>query len=726
MSGGSKKQTIGYKYHIGMQMVLCHGPADSIRRIDVSERTVWTGSATTQLTISAAQIFGGESREGGISGVVDVAMGYPTQLKNDYLVSKLGPDIPAFRGVLAVILRQVYIGLNPYLKPWAFWVRRVLVKTDGTSQWLPDKAAVGTHDLNAAHIIRECLTDKFWGLGYADSLIDDVSFTNSANTLFNEGFGLSILWSKSSSLEDFIGEILSHIDANLYVNRSTGKFTLKLVRNDYNYDLLPEFDDLNVRKVSNFKRTSKSELVNTVNVKFLDVDTGKESSVTVQDAALVRWMRISNVSSNSYFGISNAPLAIKVASRDLKAASIPLASCTMYTNRDGAELNIGDAIKLTWEECGLDEVVMRVANVELGELTDNTVAVNLIEDAFSYSDASYINSNVSLWTRPQNEPSPAPYHRVDEATYYELATTLGDSAAAAIDSMSSYVFLSAVRPSNDSINMQLSSWINSAWSDRGRVDFCPTATTVSAVSKVETVILIDNAIDVDIVSIKTYAYLGSEIVRIDSISYPSVTIARGCLDTVPQTHAAGTRLYFIDEFGGTDEVEYVQGQNAQFKLRPITALGVLPIDSAATQALQIQARHFKPYAPGNFRINSVQYPQVIVSPITFSWAHRDRLLQTTSDIISTTDGNIGPEAGVTYTLTIQRGSIGWTTIKSDNISGTSYSWTTESVDVLDGFSSSQRFLLKSVRGGVDSFQQHEHVADRTGIGYNLGEFLGGL
>ena len=54
-----------------------------------------------------------------------------------------------------------------------------------------------------------------------------------ADTLFSEGMGISILWESQSSIEEFVKLIVKHIDAALYVDNSTGKFVLKLIRNDY-------------------------------------------------------------------------------------------------------------------------------------------------------------------------------------------------------------------------------------------------------------------------------------------------------------------------------------------------------------------------------------------------------------------------------------------------------------------------------------------------------------
>ena len=162
--GGSKAVTVGYKYYVGMHMVLCHGPVDNISKIMVDGRTAWSGSNTGgSITISASELFGGESREGGISGTIDVAMGSTTQAANDYLQSKIQSDMPAFRNVVSLILRQVYVGLNPYLKPWSVRATRIQTLSRGQAQWYTAKAAIG-NDMNPAHIIRECLTDPVWGI----------------------------------------------------------------------------------------------------------------------------------------------------------------------------------------------------------------------------------------------------------------------------------------------------------------------------------------------------------------------------------------------------------------------------------------------------------------------------------------------------------------------------------------------------------------------------------
>lgn len=67
-----------WRYFMGVQIVsLCQGPVDAIRRIIVGEREAWSGLVTDNSTIyiNKPELFGGDDREGGVIGNVDVLDG---------------------------------------------------------------------------------------------------------------------------------------------------------------------------------------------------------------------------------------------------------------------------------------------------------------------------------------------------------------------------------------------------------------------------------------------------------------------------------------------------------------------------------------------------------------------------------------------------------------------------------------------------------------------------
>ena len=723
--GSSKSQTVGYKYYLGVHMVFCHGPIDKIIKIEFDDKTAWTGNATGgSITVSADNLFGGEGREGGVSGTFDIDMGGDSQTPNSYLVSKLGALVPGFRGVVSAVFRQVYLGMNPYLKRPSFWGQRILVRQNGIAQWYSTKAAIG-QDMNPAHIIRECLTDLDWGMGYPEADVDDTAFQTAADQMFSEGMGMSILWDKSVTLEEFIQEVLKHIDGSLFVDRTSGKFVLKLVRGGYNVASLLVLDESSVDKISDFKRNTIGELINSVTVVYWDASTGKDNSVTVQDIALAAQQQSVVSTTKQFPGFTNGTIATKVAARSLKALSVPLASGTIYANRKAASLNIGDVFVLSWPRYGISQLVMRVANVELGALDSNVVKISAVEDVFALSSAIYAPPPPSGWTDPNNAPTPCPYHCVIEAPFWELCQRMGETDARSISETAGFVVATGVRPTSDAGNAKLyTNPTNTAYEEAGTVDFCPTAVLSAAITPDQTVIPISGGIDLDIVRLNTYAVIDNELVVVTAINSSSMTVGRGVLDTVPVVHALGARVFFPDVYFETDPVEYATGETARIKLLPTTAKGTLVEASATVQTVTIQARSSKPYPPGQFRINSQAYPDAVRGnqSITVTWAHRDRLQQTAT-LIDTEAASIGPEANTTYTcrLLTRAGSVlvthaGLTGVVTDTFTlaemGSNYG--------------RLRIQLWAVRDGIQSLQMHDWEFTRSGYGAGYGYSYGGV
>ncbi len=206
---------------------------------------VASGSAPNHtITVDNPGLFGGNEKEGGVRGNIDLLFGASDQAQNTYLASKLDANIPAFRGSMGLVLNQVYVGTSPYIKSWAFLCRRVFTQVNGDAQWNITKAAISGgaedgDDLNPAHIIRECLINTGWGIGFETSDIDSTSFERAADILYDEVFGLSLLWDQIEPIEDFVGSVLRTIAGFLYQDLATGKWVLSLTR-DPNLPIIDE------------------------------------------------------------------------------------------------------------------------------------------------------------------------------------------------------------------------------------------------------------------------------------------------------------------------------------------------------------------------------------------------------------------------------------------------------------------------------------------------------
>jgi len=203
-------------------------------------------------------------------------------------------------------------------------------------------------------------------------------------------------------------------------------------------------------------------------------------------------------------------------------------------------------------------------------------------------------------------------------------------------------------------------------------------------------------------------------VRIDTIDEGAgtVTLARGCADTVPVQHAAGDRIYFYGDDAGTDAREYVDGELVHAKLLTRTSTEVLDAGSAPDDTVVMNGRQARPYPPGNFQIGGVAYPLTESGALAMTWSHRDRVLQADT-LIDTLAADIGPEAGTTYTVRIYADGVLEHT--ETGITGNSFSYTGLSDGVL------MRIELFAVRDTLESWQTHirEFLYITTAIDFRI-------
>jgi len=680
------KTTVGYKYYIGMHMVLCHGVA-KLLGVKIGDKTAWSGSTT------GGQIYVNAGDKG--SGNVDFIPGTDEQGQNDYLQARLGADIPAFRGVVSAVLRRVYVGKSPYIEAWSFYAQRI------PADWLSAKAQIGD-DMNPVHIIREVLTNRVWGLGMPAADIDDANFTQAANTLYNEEFGVSLLWDRSASAEDFISEILKYIDAGLYIDRNTGHFMLRLIRNDYDIETIPVLDEFNILAVQDYKRKSDLDIYNTVTVKFWDRQTRKEHSFTAVDSTLVSTMGGTNPTEVNYIGITDRDLVNKVAARDLTALSAPLVSAVITTNRAGAQFKYGDAFLWLWPRYGISQMVMRVTAAEYTDPANNAVRIECTQDVFGVFTSIYTAPPSSGWVDPIGDPEPIAYHSFIEAPYYWLVREGGQAAADQVGA-SGHLLITGVNPGAGAYEAEL--WIkdNTDYFEAGEADFCPTATAVNAVDFDDTVIAISNQEDMDLAEVGAWAVIDTEIVRVDAAGESSITVGRGCLDTVPQQHAAGARIYFAGSIYDSTVEQYPSGKTVYAKLLTKTPNGTLDIDDAPQQTLQFASRAIRPYPPARLRINGYVQPDELWGDLSIEWRHRDRTIQVTESIVDTEQNqSIGPETGTTYTIEVRRIDTGALLYTQTGLSGQSVTITAAQI----GYDGQVNLTLWSTRAGYSSLQKH--------------------
>ena len=711
--GGSKSVTIGYKYYLGMHMVICHGPVDSLQAIIAGEREAWSGNATSsqQITISASSLFGGEKKEGGISGKVDIMMGESTQSTNSYLLAQLGNPMPAFRGVLSVVLRRVYIcAMSAYPKPWAFKIKRIPGK-----DWYAAKADI-SGSANPVHVVYETLTNSDWGMGYPTTAIDLTSFATAADQCYSENLGVSMIMSNQDSTEKFIYDCLGHMNGMLYARPDNGQFAIKLLRDDYTVSSLTTFNESNVVSLESFERPSYAEMVNEVIVVYRPQGTTEDDSVTVQDLASIQSQGGIVSQTVQYPGIDNATNAARVAMRDLRQKSTPLSRIRIHVNRSAWNLTLGSVFKFSWAEHGLVDVVYRALAINHGTLQEGMIAIDAVEDVFGLPTTTYMGNQTSGWTDPIITPTSFSTVKIVEANYFDIATRVSEADLANVPSSAAYLVGFAGQPTSYCSGAELWSGAGAnandyTYASTGSV--CPIGTLSAAITELQTSIVLSTMssnFEFTTQLIGKYAYIDEEIVRIDTINLATqtVTVGRGCLDTVPSKHVLGS-LFICAEYSRiTDPFEYAYPGSRKTKMLRRTPIGLTTLSSVTEIEKVFTGRYGRPYAPGNFKIAGQSYPTSITqsTQLQITWSHRDKTQQLVRPIIDTTAGNIGPEAGVTYTARLIRVSDSVVLSSGTGLTGTSFTFTyTGTATVI--------VELWAVKAGLDSHQKHSHQFNLT-------------
>lgn len=1000
------RQVLGYKYFLGMQMGLCHGPADVLYRITIGDKTAWKGfSAGGRINVKKESLFGGDQSEGGVSGALDLEMGEPDQLQNDYLVSKLGANISAFRGIVTVVLRKFYLGTSNYIKPWEFRLQRIHLRSDGSAQWydataaipaaevnsdkdpgvelsndatgsendidtngdyaargssgqvniwhLPDGAeqtvtvdghlfvdavhitdfdelvvrsggdisgitgtalefrdianpsavlqsislnsmiedsgatdlnfgfymddisvngdafalvkvvtgnasapwillarsdlgswsvqsyqsfgsstgtmtslsmgptyaygvidnsdqvvrvtwngswardlislpgfsgsthprainyneatglvtvvndtgifvynedltvlvrsstgltsiigypanskrmsmpsatlvlarasstsssvnhiffvplsdlsldreivisdtkyvrktvafkhflynqnngigvlagptytvawpiAATVFDMNPAHIIRECLTDATWGMGYNDADIDDTSFTACADTFYSELFGLSLQWSQEEEIQEFVSTILTHVDAYLYVSRSTGKFVLKAIRNDYDIDLIPVLTEDDVVEWTEIDHRSQAEAVSSVLVKFYYREKRKTGAHLVTNLAQSMQATKVQPATKEYQGINRSDLAIKVATRDVIALGSGLTSGRLIAKRTIESLNPGDPFRLVSARHGLSGEVMRVADMNFGDGRQNKIGLKFLPDVFNLGAAVLVDDTDSPWIPPSSDPLPVSPRLVWEMPYREMRQMVGDADLTSLltgDAGAGLLQVAGVAPSGDAANADVKVDAGSGYAGTEQMDFAPGGFISGDLAIDATSVTLAAGSGIDATAIGLLATIGdgsrtgTEVVRVDAVAGDVLTIARGCLDTVPMAHTTGAAFVLFDDLSTSDFETYTDAEVISVKLLTNTGNGQL--SGAPSDSVTFASRGIRPIPPKNAQLNGVGYGVIdatLLDPIPATWVRRNRLTELTPPL-GWTDADVSPESGQTTTL----------------------------------------------------------------------------
>ena len=713
----------GYKYFLGLQCGICHGPIDALLGISVAEDVVWAGTAVDETirinsTEQIISIFGtvvlipGENSDSdAVSGIVDVQSGTASQARNPYMVGQLGSDIPAYRGIACATFNKFFWGGSPTPGATGFLVKNIPTLLGTLHSDIGGQA-------NPAHMIYELLVSTEFGSATPLSNINKQSFVTCAETLFNEGFGLKLKWESQTSVESIVTKLEKIVNAKLYPDYETGEIVLKLIRDDYVLADLPILDESNVIKFSTFSRPGWFETVNEVRVSYSETGAkdNTDQAGIAQDLGNLHMQQGQRVSTSlNYPQIPTAEVAAKVAQTELRQLSMPLSKCSLTVNRAGVSLSPGEVFILNRPSRGISNQIMRVGKWVEADISSSTITIDAIQDVYGLATALTAPAPVSSWVAPSYTPVDVVKSREDQLPYL-LAVNDTNFNPTGVYTPQGIGWLFAASPNGISYNFDLlvdgvKEGIKNTFSSVGAL---PSVVGVSDTSVIVTISTVSTTVPTSDQSLgSTVICLGEELISYAGASnnldgtYTLVGCERGLLDTVPVEHGVGADVWF-DTFnhGVRPVTSYSTTAVVDFKYLPRTPSGQLLEADATNHSLTFTNRTARPYPVGNIKVSGASYGGIMTATeAVVSWAERNRLTQ--SDAIATqTAPTVTPEVGTTYTLKIyDRNDVLLRT--EAGLTGTSYTYLLANELADTGLASPETrltFTMQTIVGSLVSWQ----------------------
>ena len=714
---GSKKAKMNVTlYNMGIHMGLARS-IDELVQIDVGGKRAWQGSMTQNggFYINNPDLFGGATKEGGIQGGAHLLMGKQDQQVLPALAQMLGGLVPAFRGLATLFYDGQICANSPYPKQWKIRARRTQSGWNDDTPWYPAKLTIWMADnqikaMNPAHILYQLWTGSDFR-GLTPSRLDDAAWRKLADLLFDEGLGLCFKWTKQSSLKDFMQQLMDHVGMSQYVDRHSGLIIPTAIRGGYDVDALPLFTpETGLLGIDEYATDALNTGINEVIVNYCDpLDSGNKRQVREKNIGAIHASGgVVNSTSVDYIGAPTAQLARRLARRDLNALSGYLRRFNVRLDRRAAAYVMpGGLIRVSEPELGIESMVVRIGQVEYGSFVDGQITIKGATDVFGLPATVYNTEEPGGYYPPDGTPVAIEDGRLIEASYRDLVLQLGNAEVATLSPDSSYLATAAMRPSVLTTSYNLHTKITGTldYQNQDSALFCGVAELAAGVDYLDTQVVLSNAQDLLSIEKGVAALIDDEVVRVDAYNSltQTLTIARGCADTVPARHAAGARIWFYEDLLAYDETQYSKGVKLDVKLQPVTTQAEMALVSVTAQQITFTGRQARPYPPGLLKLNNESYPDTITgSDITLTWVHRNRITQA-EHLIDTTTASMTPEDGTTYTVRLRR--------KSNNAIIAQQTGITDTTATLSAgvFTGEAIIELLSVRDGLESYQKHNHV-----------------
>lgn len=627
-------------------------------------------------------------------GLVRVYPGASTQTRivnsdpyfQNFTNGQVGPN---YRNICWALFIDYQIGINaPVPKTYQFIVRRLpkVLRDDGSTvaglynRGSADATNPSYYQANPAAIIYEILTNKLWGRGCSSDIIDEASFIYASAYYRSKNLGMSLVMDSPEKLTAFLDGIRGHLKSIL--SWKNGLWTLRCLLDPQTVAgtiLTLTSDEVEALQVT---RPLWPQTQNDLRCEFVSRrKLYKPDIVHVQDVANVQLTDRVNSQNISLACFAEWNLAVQQAWRVLREMSYPLMLGTFYINRFHSQIEVGDCIRLQWNEWGDDAVTayFDVVKLEPQGKDDERIKVTVVENIFICPVAGIENSvtlpTVQSWEKVQPVPDTDiylfgdvgnPYVKllITPITAFELPAIftggdeqtlfVGQSYNPGFNGMDVY-WTQGTRTGDLQPFLSIATGIRGSYiaaKPQGE-EIAPSATLSTAISTIDYFdrslelcqFTINNTLeDASWLEINTitkdsdsledladngnwFAYIGEEIIKIGCVerisgnTFRMRNVIRGFFGTPISPHPIGAILYFVNTLShGCVSSSLDKNKSVTFKAFPKSPSGQTPVSyNFSTPSGLYYGLGSRPLAPSAYDIQpqDATYWKIFIRPRHF-------------------------------------------------------------------------------------------------------------
>jgi hypothetical protein len=750
-AGIGQLRTASYKHFAGFAYGICHGPIDGIRTIWIDEKEAVIGStsnAGNSILIDKPKMWGGAHELGGIYAVCDIVRGdfWPTQGVNSYLASQVG-TAGAYSGKALLIIRgpsgsadSGYFAATPsdapLVRPIALEVCRF-----PSNLGVPAYKACGSDslDANPAEVAYEWITNTVYGGRLSPTRIDLASFQDGAQRHFTEGLGYSNELNRDYDVESALDDISTLADAVIFGSLHNGTIKYKVIRRTYSIPALPVFkhgddasvtdkSEYNVLEIESHELGTWKGTANDFRLEYLNRANKYQTEKQVaQDQANREIQQRTVTVKKDFKGVALPGTAALVATREMRAASFPRPTMTLYVNRDGYDKEPADVIKLISYKYGWTKI-LRVLEVGIGKEDDSRIKLTCVEDLFGIGAAAFASSSSggasgSDFIYPL-DPAEIMDYVVQDAPYFLHRSDVPE------------VLTFAAKPSDSQIKYDVQVSLDSGVSyveEGPDADYAITGNITEAVDRLTDTKLTSltftptNTFDATRLENATAAEIstGSNLIywedtgewgAVETITdngdgtylLENIWRAVGGFDSVPAPHSAGAAVWFFT-YGRGFTSEHAVSTSLLLKLLSNAPGADFALADATAISHTTTTRALKPSPVRGVTINT-DYLLTEIGPVddvVVDWKITNRLLDGTVTEQTADDSTITVEDTATWTVRYYATESGSVLLRTESGLVTPTSTLTTAEEIASGgylghLSTSYRVEIDQVRGAYTS------------------------